>query len=325
LKADELMKKVADAARLRRELFGPFGSEKDTNAYRLMNGDGDRVPGVLVDAYAGYALVQVVAEEALPLAVRLEEAIDRVLAPRGIVRKLRYEEKGRGKVAGELIRGKRPPEALTVIEEGLRFEVEVLEGLHTGLFTDMREERVRLRRLAQGKKVLNTFAYTGTFSVAAAAGGAVEVTSVDVVPKVLERAKKNFRLAGLDPEAHHFARMDVLEFLRMASRRGWSFDAIVLDPPTFARFKGGAWSLRSAYGELVRLALAVLGPGGLLWAAANTEGMPPDRLEEAIARAFKDSGRQGSLLAIGGLPPDYPTLLAAPRARYLKVHVIQVS
>jgi 23S rRNA (cytosine1962-C5)-methyltransferase len=222
-------------------------------------------------------------------------------------------------------RGSAPPAALTVLEEGIPFEVEIVEGLHTGLFTDMREERVRLRRLARGRKVLNTFAYTGAFSVAAAAGGAAEVTSVDVVPKALERAKRNFRLAGLDPDLHRFARMDVLEFLRMAARRGWRFDAIVLDPPTFARFKGGTWSLRSAYGELVRLALAVLAPGGILWAAANTESIPAERFEKAVAGSFEDAGRAGSLLAVGGLPPDYPTPLASPRARYLKVHVIRAD
>jgi 23S rRNA (cytosine1962-C5)-methyltransferase len=316
---------VDEAVRLREALFGAFGSEPRTNAYRLLNGEGDGVPGVLVDAYAGHVLVQVVTAAALPLAARVEEAVDRALRPRGIARKLRHEEKGRGRVADEVTRGEPPPPVLTVLEEGLPFEVELLGGLHTGLFTDMREERVRLRRLAAGRKVLNTFAYTGAFSVAAAAGGAAEVTSVDVVPKALERARRNFRLAGLDPDRHRFARMDVLEYLGMAARRGWRFDAIVLDPPTFARFKGGSWSLRAAYGELVRRALDVLVEGGLLWAAANTEGIPPDRFEKAIAGAFEAAGRGGSLLAAGGLPPDHPTPLGSPRARYLKVHVIKAS
>jgi 23S rRNA (cytosine1962-C5)-methyltransferase len=316
---------MAAAARLRAALFGPFGAERDTNAYRLINGEGDGAPGIAVDAYAGYLVVQVAREEAQPLAVRLEEAIAGAVRPRGIVRKLRYRETGRGKVAAAVTHGEPPPAPLTVSEDGIPFGVDILEGLHTGLFTDMREERARLRRLARGLRVLNTFAYTGAFSVAAAAGGAAEVTSVDVVPKALERARSNFRLAGLDPEAHRFARMDVLEFLRMAARRGLTFDAVVLDPPTFARFKGGAWSLRSAYGELVRRALAVLAPGGLLWAAANTESMPVDRFEKSIAGAFAAAGRAGSLLAVGGLPPDHPTPIGAPRARYLKVHVIRAS
>lgn len=322
------IEKVRSAAQLREVLFGPFSCEKDTNAYRLVNGEGDGLEGFTVDAYAGFLVVQVLGEGALPSAPLLEEALEEVLRPRGLkgmVRKLRHRQEERGRVPGDALRGEKPPGALTVLENGIPFEVELLGGLHTGLFTDMREEHARLRHLARGRRVLNTFAYTGAFSVAAALGGAVEVTSVDVVAKVLERAKRNFRHSGLDPGVHRFARMEVLEYLRMAKRRGWSFEAVVLDPPTYASFKSGSWSARTGYPDLLRLALGVLAPEGLLWAAVNTESMPPERLEQQVAAAFEKEGRKARILATGGLPADYPTPAEKSSARYLKVFVLQAS
>ena len=181
-----------------------------------------------------------------------------------------------------------------------------------------------MRQLAAGRRVLNTFAYTGAFSVAAALGAALQVTSVDVVEKMLEKARRNFRLAGIDPAGHHFARMEVLEFLRMATRRSWKFDAVVLDPPTFASFKAGSWSLKSDYPELLGLALPLLEPGGLLWVAANTESLPGGRFERIIREAFERAGREARTLAVSGLPPDYPTPVSRPEMRYLKVHLLEV-
>jgi 23S rRNA (cytosine1962-C5)-methyltransferase len=312
------------ASRWREALFGPFGAEERTDAYRLVHGEGDGLGGLVVDAYAGFLVLQVVTESRLEWATLLEEELMEVLRPRGTVRKLRYAKVSRGRVPEEQVHGEKPPEVLLVREEGMPFEVELLGGFHTGLFTDMREERLRLRRLARGRRVLNAFAYTGTLSVAAAVGGAKEVTSVDVVAKVLERAKRNFRLSGIQPEAHRFARMEILEFLRMARRRGFTYDAVILDPPTFATFKSGRWSLKTGYPELLELALSVLDRDGLIWAAANSEGLSGEHFEKLLARGLKRSGRAARTIAIGGLPPDYPTPASRPQARSLKVHVLEV-
>jgi 23S rRNA (cytosine1962-C5)-methyltransferase len=320
-----LEERIESAVRLREALFGPFGKEGETNAYRLLHAEGDGIPGIAADACAGFLVVQVLEPGAAERAGAVVEKLAAALEPRGIVRKLRFAQEERGRVPDEVVHGDRPDAALVVREAGIPFEVELLGGFHTGLFTDMREEHIRLRALARGRRVLNTFAYTGAFSVAAALGGAAEVTSVDVVPKVLERARRNFELSRLDPEKHRCARMEVLDYLRMAARRGWSFGAIVLDPPTFATFKGGNWSARKSYRELLDLALAVLEPEGLLWAALNTEGTPGEHLEEHIDAALGAAGRRAQTLAVGGLPADYPTPAGSPAARYLKVHVLRVE
>jgi len=322
--AAHLPELVRAAGRWRAALFGPFGLEPDTDAYRLVNDAGDGLPGLSVDAYAGHLVVQVARPEALALLPGLEEALQEQLRPHSMVRKLRYTRDGRGHLDEAPVAGAAPPELLQVREHGLRFEVALLDGLHTGLFTDMRDERARLRTLARDRRVLNTFAYTGSFSVAAAAGGAAQVTSVDLVPGALERAQRNFAANGFDPSAHRLARMEVLEYLRMAHRRGWRFDMIVLDPPTFASFDSGRWSAKREYPELLSLALRVLDPGGLLWVAVNTEGIPAAQMERNIAGAAEAEGRAARMLALGGLPPDYPTPVGRPDLRYLKVWVIQL-
>ena len=322
MNATAVSTRVLSSARLRESLFGRFRAEPSTDAYRLIHADADGFPGIHVDAYAGYLVLNVARPEAIEAAPALEEALS-ALDPLGIIRKLRHEEQGRGKVKDSVSSGKAPPDTLAVKEEGIPFEVELRGGFHTGLFMDLREERRRLRGLAAGRRVLNTFAYTGAFSVAAALGGAEEVTTVDVVAKAIERARRNFRLSGIEPEKHRFARMDTLEYLRMAGRRGWSFGAIVLDPPTFAAFRGGTWSAKTGYADLLRLTIPLLERGGLLWAIANTESLPAERFEGALAKSFAAAKREARTLAVGGLPPDYPTPLGRESARYLKVHVIE--
>ncbi len=318
-------RRVECALSWREALFGAFGREPHTSAYRLLNSEGDGFPGIVVDAYAGFLIVQVAEPSRLAQAAELEEILQQTLRPRGIVRKLRYARPQRGRVEQEVARGEAPPTALRVLEEDLPLEVDLLGGMHTGLFTDMRQERLRLRRLSKGRTVLNTFAYTGAFSVAAAAGGAAQVTSVDVVAGALERARRNFLAAGLDPQAHRFACMEVLEYLKMAARRGWRFGAVVLDPPTFATFRSGRWSARAGYPALLARALPLVESGGLLWVAANTESITDAQMERIISEAVRRAGCGARLVALGGLPPDYPTPLHRPASRYLKVHVLQVD
>lgn len=312
------------AIQLRAALFGAFRRENAVNAYRLLNAGGDDARGFLVDVYAGYLVVHVLDESALPGAGALEKSLAQALEPIGIIRKLRYQTTERGRVCDEVVLGREPPRPLQVLHGGMSLEVDLLDGFHTGLFTDMRDEHLRMRQLAAGRRVLNTFAYTGVFSVAAALGGAAQVTTVDVVAKVLDRAKRNFQCSGLDPASHHFARMEVLEYLALAKRRQWEFDAVVLDPPTFATFKGGRWSAKTDYPHLLDAAVKVVAPGGLLWAAANTESTPADRLERQIAAALRTARRSAKLLAVGGLPVDYPTPADEPQARYLKVYVLSL-
>jgi 23S rRNA (cytosine1962-C5)-methyltransferase len=174
---------------------------------------------------------------------------------------------------------------------------------------------------------LNTFAYTGAISVAAALAGASSVTSVDLSGGVLKWAKQNFVLSGLEPDdgRFRFEVGDVIRFLREEARRGERYDTIVLDPPTYSAARAAGWSLKNDYPALIALAAGLLPEdhGGILWISANVRRGKP--LLRHVEEAFETSPRKARVLEQGGLPPDYPTPLTWPRARYLEVCYLQVG
>ena len=184
-----------------------------------------------------------------------------------------------------------------------------LQGaLNVGLFTDMREHRRNIGRFTAGRRVLNTFAYTGALSVAAARAGASEVTSVDLSSGVLAWAEENFRLSGLDPKLprYRFEASDVRRYLEKAQTRKLEFDTIIFDPPTVSAARASSWSMKRDYPELIALAAKLLPEsGGLLWVSGNPRRGPS--VLEHVALGLKQAGRRGAILELGGLPPDYPT------------------
>jgi 23S rRNA (cytosine1962-C5)-methyltransferase len=190
----------------------------------------------------------------------------------------------------------------------------------------MREHRRGIGRFVRGRRVLNTFAYTGAISVAAALAGAREVTSVDLSSGVLKWAKENFRLSGLDPEsaAYRFEARDVLRFVRQETERQTTYDAIILDPPTYSAARASAWSMKKDYPELIALAAGLLPSDqeGFLWISANVHRSRA--LMRMIEEGIRRSGRTARILEVGGLPPDYPTPLEYPEARYLQVCQVTV-
>jgi 23S rRNA (cytosine1962-C5)-methyltransferase len=228
--------------------------------------------------------------------------------------------------AKEEIIGSSPPAKLTAREFGVPYEVHLLGSLNVGLFTDMREHRRNLARFAQGRRVLNTFAYTGALSVAAARAGATAVTSVDLSAGVLAWAKENFRLSGLDPDApnYRFETSDTRRYFERAREAGLVFDTIILDPPTVSAARASQWSMKKDYPDLIALATRLLpSTGGILWVSGNPR-RGPGVLTHAI-EGIRRAGKRGALLELGGLPPDYPTPPDHLEARYLEVCLLHVS
>ncbi|MFN7980022.1 MAG: class I SAM-dependent methyltransferase [Vicinamibacterales bacterium] len=199
-----------EAARAIRDAHGVTGADA---AYRLVNGAGDLVPGVILDVYGAFAVASALSSALVPVATTLADA----LIARGDVRGAIVKHRGRGRVTGPVpmdVRGEAPPERLVVREGPLRFEVHLAAGVNVGLFTDMRDERPIVGRLAHGRRVLNLFAYTGAFSVAALSGGASHVTSVDLSEGVLAWARDHVALNGLDATRHTTAAADVAQYSR---------------------------------------------------------------------------------------------------------------
>jgi 23S rRNA (cytosine1962-C5)-methyltransferase len=292
-------------------------------ACRAIHGEGDGLSGLTADLFGDFAVLWCYSRALADKARLVAEALRELAPARGVVLKLRPRGgAASGKVEQEIV-GEAPPETLIVVESGVPCEVHLQAGMNVGLFTDMREHRRGLGRFAAGRRVLNAFAYSGTLSVAAARGGAREVTSVDLSSGVLRWAAENFRHAGLDPEAHRFVVSDVSRYLARAAPAGERFDLVILDPPTFSAARASGWSMKNDYPELIARAVALIDDGGLLWVSANTlrERRLLAHVEEGLAKA----DRTGAILELGGLPPDHPTPLGWPEGRYLEVCLLRVG
>jgi 23S rRNA (cytosine1962-C5)-methyltransferase len=310
-------------ARVKRALAlrAHFGLTRQRTSHRVINGAGDGLPGFGADVYGEYAVLYAYSRGLLTLARTLAELLEEELGLAGVVIKLRGRDAAQNSVKQEIV-GTAPAERMIVHEEGVPFEVHLLGGLNVGLFTDMREHRSLLYRFVGGRSVLNTFSYTGSLSVAAARAGATAVTSVDLASGVHRWARTNFELSELDPGLHRFETQEVTAFFKKAEREGQTFDVIIVDPPTYSAARAGAWSMRKDYPELIARAAAILSSGGLLWLSANARDLPP--LPQLARQAFTRAKRTGQVIAMGGLPPDYPTLPAQPEDRYLQVSLFCV-
>jgi 23S rRNA (cytosine1962-C5)-methyltransferase len=316
-----LCERVRRALALRARL----GLADGRSSYRLLNGEGDGLGGLAADVYGRFAVLYAYSRGLFGLGRAVAEAILEVCPLDGVVLKLRAKDSAQpGKVKQDVV-GVEPPKALVAEELGVPYEVHLLSGLNVGLFTDMREHRCGLARYVRERRVLNTFAYTGAFSVTAARAGAAAVTSVDLSTGVLKWARENFRLSGIDADAprFRFEASDVGRFLEAAAERGERFDVVILDPPTFSAARAAGWSMKNDYPELVARAAALLPEdGGILWLAANAHrGIA---LERVIAEGLTQRGREVQVLETGGLPPDYPTPAGYAQARYLQVAVVRV-
>jgi 23S rRNA (cytosine1962-C5)-methyltransferase len=316
--------RLARSLDLRRALG--FTTEEST--YRLVNAEGDGLPGFSVDKFGEYAVVCAPSRPLLPLARLLAEA---TLAAQGEPRLRGAIIKVRGKDAQDRshkdeVIGEAPPEKYVVTELGVPYEVHLSGALNVGLFPDMREQRRRMARFVTGRRVLNTFAYTGALSIAAARAGATTVTSVDLSSGVLAWARENFHLSGFPSgdARFRFEVSDVKRFMQKEVERGNRYDTILMDPPTVSAARASQWSMKRDYPQLIALATKLLPPdGGILWISANTRRGPSvlHHIEEGI----RLSGRYGAVLEVGGLPPDFPTPPGWPDSRYLEICQVFVA
>ncbi|MBL0212763.1 MAG: class I SAM-dependent rRNA methyltransferase [Myxococcales bacterium] len=294
---------------------------------RLVNAESDGLPGIVVERYADYLVVQLFTAAVTNLRDALYNALEAELAPKAIYEQRRYRSLAGDaprQVAAELVRGNAAPVELEVKEDDLTFVVDVTSPLSTGLFADLREGRRAVRHWAKGRRVLNLFSYTGAISVYAHAGNATEVCAVDVAAKAHARARKNFAASGFDPEKPEHIVGDTFKVLARFVERARTFDLVVLDPPAFASAaaRGGKpWSAVKDYSELISACLDVLVPGGLLIAASSTHKMSLLDFELALADGAERAGTQLQIVDRRPLPPDFPTVPGFPEANYLKFAV----
>ncbi|MDT7837905.1 class I SAM-dependent rRNA methyltransferase [Aquabacterium sp. OR-4] len=293
-----------------------------SDGVRLVHGEADGLPGLVVDRYGDTLSVQFLAAGA----ERWQPVIaDALLQITGLSRLYERSDVNVRKLEGLAqrtgwLRGEGPTE-LSITEHGWQLGLDVAQGHKTGYYLDQRDNRQRFAQLVSQlgcRTVLNCYAYTGGFSVAALAGGAAEVTTVDSSAPALERARDNLRRNGFDDAAHHFADADVNAWLRQALADGRQFDAIVLDPPKFAPSAAHAERAARAYKDINRLGLKLLAPGGLLMTYSCSGGVSAELFHKVVASAGLDAGVNASILQRLEGACDHPTTLEFPEGEYLK-------
>ncbi|MDB5941111.1 MAG: hypothetical protein JWQ13_677 [Ramlibacter sp.] len=315
-----LAAKCAAAVRARR-LF-----DIQSDSMRLVHGESDGLPGLIVDRYGDTLVAQF-----LSAGVERWKAVlaDALLAETGLTRLYERSDtnsrslEGLPPVAGWL-RGEGPT-GLTIREHGWQLTLDIAAGHKTGFYLDQRDSRHKFadhaRRL-RFQRVLNCYCYTGGFSVAALAGGAAQVTSIDSSAPALERARANVELNGFDAARAEFLDADVNASLRRFIEEGRSFDAIVLDPPKLAPTAAHAERAARAYKDINRLALKLLEPGGVLFTFSCSGGISADLFHKIVASAGADAGVDGYITERLGGAPDHPMTLEFPEGEYLKGLVV---
>jgi 23S rRNA (cytosine1962-C5)-methyltransferase len=321
-----IAERVKGAVALRRRLF----DWDRLQHIRLINGEGDGLPGIVVERYGSFLVVQLFTSAYHELVNAVLDTLVTELAPTAIYEQRRYRSLGGEaprQAAAELVRGDPAPVELEVQEDDLKFWVDVTSPLSTGLFADLREGRRAVRSWAKDRRVLNLFSYTGAISVYAHAGGAREVVAVDVAAKAHARARKNFQASGFDAEKAEHIVGDALKVLTRFAERNRTFDMVAIDPPAFASAaaRGGKpWNAIRDYAELVAHSLGVLERGGVLIAASSTHKMTAEDFDDALAEGALVANRELSIVQRVGLPVDFPVPPGFGEGNYLKFAIAVV-
>ena len=306
-----MRRRLNDALSLRRSLLPP-----DTNAFRCVNGEGDFLPGLVIDVYGPFAVCQFLTAGADLLRDLVLTELVGVLGPEGVYEKseggVRREE-GLRNQAG-MLWGVEPPPLVEIREADLVFPVDVRGGQKTGFFLDQRDNRSLVGAFAGEKSVLDAFAYSGGFGASAARGGAARVVSVETSPAALELSGEVWRRNHLPADKAHWIRADAFHYLRTAEE---VFDLVVLDPPPFVRRKQDLRAGVGGYKEINLQALRRISPGGWLFTFSCSQHVSRELFTETVMSAAAHAGRTVQILRRLGPAADHPVGLAHPEGEYL--------
>ncbi len=322
----EIGRRIGDALVRRSESI----DRNETNAFRWIHGEADRLPGIHVDVYGASLSVRYdgagarafyrdLPEHLRDVSRQMGLAVDTVVERRARQASIGQEMLSAGAVS---VLGATPEGEIEIREQGLRFGVDLLRGQKGGLFLDQRENRASVRTLAKGRRVLNLFGYTGGFSIYAAAGGAHETVTVDIAAGAIAAARRNFARNGLPAERARFAAEDAFAFLARAAAAGERFDLIVSDPPSFAQNRRALSTGLAAYRRLHRLCAAVAAPEGILCAASCSSHVGRDAFLATVRDGVREAGRHADLREVRGAAVDHPVISQFPEGDYLKFAVV---
>ncbi|MBM4431335.1 MAG: methyltransferase domain-containing protein, partial [Chloroflexi bacterium] len=315
-------RRLAQALELRRGLL----SSGATNACRLVHAESDLLPGLVVDRYGDYLVIQ-----ALTLGIeKAKSEIVGLLAdlaqPAGIYERsdIDVRRKEHLPLAVGQLWGQEPPNLLDIAENGYAFQVDVKRGQKTGFYLDQRDNRSRLTHYACGRSTLNAFAYTGGFAIYAAAAGAGQITNVDTSAEALELARSNMDRNDLVGRGDEYVVGDVFQVLRQYREAKRQFDLIILDPPKFASSQSQTQAACRGYKDINMLAMQLLRPEGILFTMSCSGLITADLFQKILFGASVDAHRDVQLLERLSQATDHPTLLTFPEGEYLKGFICRV-
>jgi 23S rRNA (cytosine1962-C5)-methyltransferase len=298
----------------------------DHEARRLVNAESDGLPGLIVDRYGEWLIVQALtlgSEKFKPVFVQQLQAL---LRPRGIYERSDVdvrEKEGLPQASGVLA-GVEPPDRVEIDENGYRYRVDVKRGHKTGFYLDQRENRRKIQAYVDGAEVLNLFSFSGGFAVSALKAGAKSVVNVDSSAEALQLAKENLRLNGLPVSEQDFVEADVFSYLRQLRAEQRAFDVIIADPPKLAQSQSQLERAARAYKDLNLIALQLLRPGGYLITFSCSGLVTPDLFQKIVFGAAIDARRDAQIIERLSQASDHPVLLSFPEGEYLKGLVCRV-
>ncbi len=314
--------KLIKAIGFRKTLF----ESEDTTAFRVFNGEGDGIGGLIIDYYDGYYVFNFYSVGIYAFKDTILDAFKEVAGYNGIYQKKRFDTAGKYIDENDFVAGYEAPEPLIVKENGVCFATYMNDGAMTGVFLDQRDVRRTIRDIyADGRTVLNTFSYTGAFSVFAALGGAIKTTSVDLANRSLPRTSEQFLVNGIEPETQEIRVEDVFNFFHYAGRKGMTYGMVILDPPSYATSKDYTFSAERDYTALLKEAIAITNPDGILVASTNCSAFDMKRFKSFADKAFDACGQSYEILHEFGLPEDFKTISEYPEGNYLKVIFIKIK
>ncbi|MDC3414720.1 class I SAM-dependent rRNA methyltransferase [Aquibacillus sp. 3ASR75-11] len=301
-----------------------FYQDYNTTAFRVFNGEGDGIGGLTIDYYDGFYLLNWYSQGIYKFKDLIIQSLKNLVDFKGVYQKKRFDVGGKYMEEDDFVAGERGEFPIIVKENGVNFAVYLNEGPMTGIFLDQREVRKTIRdKYAQGKTVLNTFSYTGAFSVFAALGGAKKTTSVDLANRSFPKTVEQFHVNGIDEKEQEIRVMDVFHYFKYAVKKKITFDIVVLDPPSFARSKKHTFSAAKDYVSLLKDTIAITDDEGLIVASTNFGGFGMDKFKGFIDKAFKESKGNYKIIEEFTLPEDFKTMKQFKQGDYLKVAFIR--
>ncbi|OAH52543.1 MULTISPECIES: class I SAM-dependent rRNA methyltransferase [Bacillaceae] len=315
-------KKIETALKQRQHLF----DDPDTTAFRVFNGEGDGVGGLIIDYYAGFYVIHWyslgIYSFREDLLAAMKEKVDYI----GIYEKKRFDQKGKYIEDNDFVAGERGEFPIIVKENGVNFAVDLNDGAMTGIFLDQRDVRKAIReRYSKDAEMLNMFSYTGAFSVCSALGGAKKTTSVDVANRSRAKTIEQFEVNDLNAGEHEIVVDDVFQYFKYAARKERTFDLVVVDPPSFAKTKKRTFSAAKDYIKLLKETIDLTKNNGVIVASTNSSTVDLKRFKGFIKDACKEKGVAYSILEQYTLPDDFRTIEEFPEGNYLKVLFIEIK